>query len=137
MHNTTCPTCTNGRVTHYRSGFAPTLVRCGACKGTGQVSPAVWLRMFQATPRVMTGRKDAIERACEALGLNRDGSRDVTRYGCETLENGVGGLVADLRAQGFGDVADRLKLAYLMARPFEAEKFEVFVAQVLTARAAS
>jgi len=132
----TCPLCTNGRVKHYRSGFAPQVARCGPCKGTTKVSAATWLRMFDATPRGPMTRARAIELACGALGLRADGSEEPTGPGCEILANGVGGLVADLRAQGYGDVADRLKAAYLARRTCEsAEGFDAFVGQVIAARA--
>ena len=131
-----CPICQNGRVKHYRSGFATQMVRCGCCKGTARVSAAAWLKAFRAMPRTMATRRDAIERACGYLGRHSDGTVDATRGGCEILENGFGGMIADLRAQGFGDVADRAKAAYLADRTCEtAEGFEAFVAEVVAARA--
>ena len=137
MTNTrTCPVCTNGRVKHYHSGFAPEIRRCVVCKGTARISAAAWLRVYSASPRAPMTRDRAIKLACDALGLRRDGTEDPSYGGCEILANGVGGLVADLRAQGFGDVAARLKSAYLAQRTCEtAEGFEAFVARVVEARA--
>lgn len=128
-----CTICTNGRVKHFRSGFPTQLVRCGLCRGTGRITAATWLRMFRAAPRPPMSRGQAIATACDFLGRSLNGRRK--ERGCEILENGVGGFVADLRAQGFGDVADRVKAAYLAERPFEAEKFDRFVDQVEAVRA--
>lgn len=134
MNTRTCPACTNGRTMHYRSGFSPAVIRCGVCKGKGSVSAAAWLKVFFAMPRAPMARDYAIGLACDALGLRRDGTPDPT-FDMEILRNGVGGLVADLRAQGYGDVADRLKGAYLARRTCEtAEGFEAFVAEVVAAR---
>jgi len=136
MNTRTCPLCTNGRVKHYRSGFATQIARCGACKGTTKVSAATWLRMFYAAPRGPMTRARAITLACDELGLRPNGSDEPTSNGCNILANGAGGLVADLRAQGFGDVADRFKTAYLARRTCEtAEGFEAFIAEVEAARA--
>jgi hypothetical protein len=133
MTTRTCPACTNGRTKHYRSGYSPEARRCTVCKGTARVTAAAWLHVFFAAPRGPMTRATAIKLACNALGLNRDGSEICEM---EILRNGVGGLVADLRAQGYGDVADRLKSAYLARRTCEtAEGFEGFIAEVEAARA--
>jgi hypothetical protein len=74
------------------------------------VSAAVWLKSFCAEPRQLT-RREAIDRCTLALGLNRDGSRDLTSSGVWSAENGAAGLVADLEEAGYGDIL----LRYLSA----------------------
>ncbi len=132
----TCAICGGKKtVKHYRSGFPTQLVRCGACKGTGLVTAETWLKAWRALPRTFASRAEAIQWACHYLGRHKDGTVDPTRGGVEILHNGVAGFLLDLRAAGFGDVAERVKAVYLTHRPFEADTFEPFLAEVAAARA--
>jgi hypothetical protein len=132
----TCAICGGTKtVKHYRSGFSTQLLRCGACKGTGLVTAETWLKAWRALPRTFASRADAIEWACHYLGRHKDGTVDPISSGVEILHNGVAGFLLDLRAAGFGDVAERVKAVYLTQRPFEASTFESFIAEISDARA--
>lgn len=122
-------------VKHFRSGFATQVLRCGCCKGTGTISGEKWLKAYTALPKPVRDRRHAIERACHLLNRHADGTPDPTRYGVEILPNGFGGMIADLLAAGYTDIAARAKAAYLADRTCETEAgFDAFVAEVIAAR---
>lgn len=122
-------------VKHYRSGFSTQVLRCGCCKGTGTITAEKWLKAYTALPRPVRSRAEAIARACHLLNRQADGTPDPTRYGVEILPNGFGGLMVDLLAAGYADVAARAKAAYLADRTCETEaQFDAFVAEVVAAR---
>lgn len=130
-----CHFCRDGRVVHYswRGGES---LRCGACKGTGRVTPRTWLIGLSALPRPIASRTEALARTCHALGLSPSGEPYEDRPGVTTLPNGFAGLVADLRTQGYADIAERAKARYLAERPCDTGSFDRDVLEVERARAA-
>lgn len=113
----TCPLCAGKKVVRgydWRGGYN---VRCGACKGTGAVSPAAWLRAHGAMPREDLTRRDAIALLSGELGLYPDGTPDPTRGGPGIAENGLGGLLLDVEARGWGDISGRFLARYAVDAP--------------------
>ena len=130
-----CHFCQKGRVKHF-SWRGTDIDRCKTCKGTGRVTPRTWLIGLSALPRPIASRTEALARTCHALGLNPSGEPYEDRPGVTTLPNGFAGLVADLRAQGYADIAERAKARYLAERPCDTGNFDRDVSEVERARAA-